>query len=247
MSLSPNLLSPAEDLISERTVGELVAERPARARVFEQFQIDFCCQGGRTLREACDRNGAILESVLEHLDTEVAEETAPIANPAALPPAKLVVHIVEIHHGFLRSNLPRLHGMAQRVAEHHGVDTPSLVEVLDVFTDLFHELASHMLKEEQILFPAITAMAEGRSESMPLDGPIACMMHEHDEAGAALAKLRELTNDYTSPEGACVTYHGLFSGLAELEADLHRHIHLENHVLFPAAVELAAGTQLPTS
>ena len=125
--------------------------------------------------------------------------------------------------------------MAARVAQVHGGHTPSLVEVYEVFSGMAAELAEHMMKEEQVLFPAISTMVLGESAPMPLDGPIACMLHEHDDAGEALARLRELTNGFTPPPEACNTYRALFAGLAELEEDLHVHIHLENSVLFPAA------------
>jgi regulator of cell morphogenesis and NO signaling len=95
------------------------------------------------------------------------------------------------------------------------------------------------MKEEEILFPAIVEMVENGATSLPVDGPIACMLHEHDDAGNALSRLRELTHGFTPPPEACNTYRALFVGLAELEDDLHRHIHLENSVLFPAALAMA--------
>ncbi|GAA5482572.1 iron-sulfur cluster repair protein YtfE [Haloferula sargassicola] len=224
--------------MEERTVGEIVAERPAQSRVFQSYGIDFCCQGGRTLREACERKGVALQSVVEQLEAELREKPAPEVNPATYPPAELTRYVVAVHHGFLREELPRLDAMAARVAHVHGPHTPSLVKVYEVFQGLAVELAEHLMKEEQVLFPAIEKLAKGDSAAMPLDGPIDCMLHEHDDAGEALAKLRELTNGFTPPDDACNTYRALFAGLAELEEDLHRHIHLENSVLFPAARKL---------
>ena len=235
MSHKPNVLSPAGTPLPDRTVGELVAERPGRSRVFQSFKIDFCCQGGKTLREACAGKGVLLESVIEQLEAESLAGVPEVANPAELPPAELADYIEQRHHGFLRNELPRLHAMSQRVAHVHGGHTPSLVEVFDTFCGLQQELESHLMKEEQILFPAIRAIATGQAAPMPLDGPIACMIHEHEDAGAALAKLRELTNGFTPPSDACNTYRALFAGLADLEGDLHTHIHLENAVLFPVA------------
>ncbi|MEX2580250.1 MAG: iron-sulfur cluster repair di-iron protein [Verrucomicrobiales bacterium] len=241
MSHQPLVVSSPGTPLADRTVGELVAEQPGRSRVFGQFRIDFCCQGGRTLREACERKGIALETVVEGLEAEAATKAATGDNPAELPPAALAEYIVETHHAFLRRELPRLHAMAERVARVHGGHTPSLVEVNEVFGELFLELDSHMRKEEEVLFPVIVAMAEGRSAAMPLDGPLACLMHEHDDAGRALARLRELTDGHRPPAEACNTYRALFAGLADLEEDLHRHIHLENQVLFPAAEALAAA------
>lgn len=223
----------------DRTVGELVAERPGRSRIFQAFQIDFCCQGGRTLREACERKNVPLETVVEQLEAEGAGHPDDEENPASLPPEKLAPYIVRRHHGYLYDEMPRIHAMAERVAHVHGGHTPTLVEVFEVFRGMREELENHMLKEERILFPAIVAMAEGRGGQL-LDGPIACMMHEHEETGRALEALRRLTGEYSPPAEACNTYRALFAGLADLEEDLHRHIHLENHVLFPAAQALAA-------
>lgn len=220
----------------DRTVGELVAERPGRSRVFQAFAIDFCCQGGRTLREACERKGVDAAVMLEELDKEAAGPGGDGPNPAELPLHELCSYIVEKHHGFLRRELPRLHAMAQRVATVHGGHTPALVEVAEVFAAMAEELDSHMMKEEQILFPAVAAMSRGENGFMPLDGPIACMLHEHDDAGQALARMRELTGGFEAPPEACNTYRALFAGLLDLESDLHRHIHLENAVVFPQAL-----------
>lgn len=227
--------------LTERTVGELVAERPGRSRVFQSHQIDFCCQGGRTLRAACQLRGVPLDMVVSELAAEAANPTATAPNPAELSPAELAAYLVETHHEYLRRELPRLHVMAERVARVHGEHTPSLIEVLEVFLGLEAELTTHLLKEERILFPAIASLANSGPVPGLLDGPIACMLHEHDDAGVALKRLRELTAGYQPPAEACNTYRALFAGLQELEEDLHRHIHLENSVLFPAAEALACG------
>ncbi len=224
----------------DRTVGELVAERPGRSRVFQSFNIDFCCQGSRTLSEACSLKSIAVGDVIEQLEAEAVDSAAPSNNPADLPPAELVGYIVEQHHGFLRSELPRLHAMAQRVAQVHGGHTSSLVEIFNVFVEAESELTSHMMKEEQILFPAIVAMSQGEQPAMALDGPISCMMHEHEEVGSALARMRKLSNGFQAPAEACNTYRALFAGLQDLEEDLHRHIHLENAVLFPTAIDAAS-------
>jgi len=240
MSYHPNIISPEGTLIADRTVGELVAERPALSRVFQSFQIDFCCQGRRTLREACTGKGVALDDVVGRLEAELADKSPSGSNPADLPPHELAEYIVTTHHAFLRREFPRLRAMSERVAHVHGGHTPSLLEVFQVYCGLEEELASHMMKEEQILFPAVSAMSRGESGPVQLDGPIACMIHEHDDAGQALGRLHELTGGYQPPADACNTYRALFAGLADLEEDLHRHIHLENSVLFPAAQKMAS-------
>ncbi|MEO7099744.1 MAG: iron-sulfur cluster repair di-iron protein [Luteolibacter sp.] len=235
MSHSTIVFSPAGTSLPDRTVGEIVAERPSQSRVFQALGIDFCCQGGRSLREACEKKGISTDTVVEQLEAAASDLSAPEWNPAELSAEALAAYIVEKHHGYLRTELPRLHAMAARVAQVHGGHTPSLVEVFEVFQDMAEELTSHLMKEEQVLFPAITAMSHGEPIPMPLDGPIACMLHEHDDAGQALVKIRELTHGYQPPAEACNTYRALFAGLQELEEDLHKHIHLENSVLFPTA------------
>jgi regulator of cell morphogenesis and NO signaling len=222
----------------ERTVGELVAERPGRSRVFQSFGIDFCCQGGRTLREACERKGVAAQTLVEQLEAEAAAKHQPVRNPAELPPHELAEFIVTTHHAYLRRELPRLHAMAARVAQVHGGHTPSLVEIFEVVQVLREELDSHIEKEEVVLFPAIAAMSRGEAVPAVVEGPIDCMVHEHEAAGAALSRLRELSNGYVPPHEACNTYRALFAGLCDLEEDLHHHIHLENSVLFPAAQAL---------
>ncbi len=240
MSHKPNVYSPPGTPLLDRSVGELVAERPGRSRVFQSFQIDFCCQGGRTLREACECKGLATESVVEQLEAELADKSGPAENPAELSPAELVDYIIETHHKFLRSELPRLHAMSERVAQVHGGHTPSLVELFRVFRGLEAELVAHLGSEEEILFPAVIEMSRSEGGPVSVDGPIAGMLEEHNEAGAALERLRELSHGFVPPLDACNTYRALFAGLRDLEMDLHRHIHLENAVLFPAAKAMAA-------
>jgi regulator of cell morphogenesis and NO signaling len=239
MSHTATVFTPAGTPLSERTVGEIVAERPSQARVFQAFGIDFCCQGGRTLREACTIKGIEIQSVLEQLEAGNAEKTEPENNPALLPPVELIKYIVENHHEYLRNELPRLQAMSERVSKVHGGHTASLTEIYWIFCEMADELTGHLIKEEQMLFPAIQTLYAGESAGISLDGPVAVMLQEHEDAGGALARIRELTNGFTAPPEACNTYRALFAGLAELEEDLHRHIHLENSVLFPQALALS--------
>lgn len=180
-----------------------------------------------------------MEAVAERLEAEFVDVPSTESNPAELPADQLVEYILDRHHEFLRRELPRLHVMAERVAQVHGGETPSLVEIFELFAAAENELIDHMMKEEQVLFPAIVALCRG--EQLPagsLDGPINCMVDEHEEVAAVLARLRELSGDFRPPSGACNTYRALFAGLEDLEQDLNCHIHLENAVLFPATREL---------
>jgi regulator of cell morphogenesis and NO signaling len=233
-------LSPPGTPLAERSVGELVAERPGLSRVFQRHGLDFCCQGALKVREACKRKHVSLETVVHDLEQALTSPAEPGENPAQLPMPELVQHIITRYHDHLRREIPRLNAMAQRVAHVHGGHTPSLVTVSEVFEHFAEELGQHMEKEEIALFPAILRLQVDDGETQrQLDAPIRCMMQEHEDAGDALARLRELTNGFVPPPEACNTYRALFAGLAELENDMHHHVHLENSVLFPAALALA--------
>lgn len=223
----------------DRGVGELVAQNPRLSRVFHRYAIDFCCQGGRTVRQACTEQSLDAQIILNELEAVEAGPTAEASNPALLTPAALADHIEARHHRYLRDELPRLCALAAKVAKVHGRKHLELFEVNATLAALARELGEHMVKEERILFPIVRTLAAGGKAEREIDGPVSCMLHEHDDAGHALAKLRELTNGYRTPSEACESYKALFAGLEDLETDLHRHIHLENAVLFPAAERLA--------
>lgn len=226
-------------------VGQLVVQRPARARVFERFGIDYCCGGQTPLHAACAAGGLDPQDVVRALheaDADLSLTGATDWTNASL--ADLVANIVDTHHAYLRRELPRLTQLVTKVRAAHGARRPELTEVEAVYGDLRAELEAHMMKEERILFPMIETMASGGACATvhcgSVQNPIRVMEHEHDSAGAALARLRELTAGYAPPADACNSYRALLGGLAELEADLHTHIHKENNILFPRAVELEA-------
>lgn len=238
MNTTQETLNSDMNRFADAAVGELVAERPNRSKVFQRHGIDFCCQGSKTVREACERRKVDLDTVLAELQSEFSIDNGNYENPATLPTTELIDYIVEHHHGFLREELPRLMKMAERVAHVHGGHTPSLVEARDVLNSLAQELFQHLMKEEQIIFPAIVHFANGVQTDFNLDAPLKQMLVEHEDAGEHLTKLRDLTNEFLPPVDACNTYRALFAGLSKLETDMHCHIHLENSVLFPAARSL---------
>jgi len=229
-------------ITATQTVGELVAAQPARSRVFEAFHIDYCCGGKRSLADACDKKGLPVDTLLEALaraDALRAPEIHPDAT--AMPLDTLCDHIVERHHDYLRRELPRLMQMADKVAKVHGDNDSRLEGVAETLRGLAAELEVHTMKEEHVLFPAIRAMAQRDGlPPMPfgtLANPIHAMEADHDGAGDGLARLADLTDDYMPPQWACNTYQALLDGLHDLELDLHQHIHKENNVLFPRAME----------
>lgn len=227
------------------TVGQLVVDRPSRSRVFQQLGIDFCCGGKKPLEEACRAKGLDPNTVLRTL--LAGESNAPGADhtvdAAKMTLAELCDHIENTHHDYLRHELPRLHQMIHKVAAVHGGNYPWMLEVLEVFVPFTQELTSHMMKEEQVLFPMVRGLQSGKTGLAGHCGgtvanPIHMMEHEHDAAGDALRRMNELTHGYTPPADACNTFRAALDGLRELEQDMHQHVHKENNILFPRAIEL---------
>ncbi len=234
-------------LTATKTVGEIAAEIPGATREFEKLGIDYCCGGRRTLNDACAGSNIPIEEVLSRLEK----------NSAATPSqdgkdwqgellADLIAHIVTTHHVFVREEGPRIEALAGKVVSVHGKNHPELLQVQQVFSALGEELRVHLMKEEQILFPYISRMEESAIAGEPappscfgtVTNPIRMMMQEHDGAGEALRALRSLTGNYKLPADACISYRTLYEALQGFEADLHRHIHLENNLLFPRAVAM---------
>jgi len=226
-------------------VADIAAHHPTTIRVFQRHGIDFCCGGKRPLDEVCGERGLDATALVSELEEALAAGDADDRSWADAPLSELVDHILERYHARLRQDLPALSQMAEKVVRVHGDHHPEMIPPLaETFRGLRAELESHMMKEEQILFPAIEQLeASAGAGGFPgmIDGPIEVMEHEHDDAARALERMRELTGGYSAPEGACNTFRGLFAGLEALEADLHRHIHLENNILFPRASRLQDG------
>lgn len=227
-----------------RTVAELVTEQPARAAVFEKWRIDYCCGGKRLLADVCGLKGIDLVQVAQ--DLAACDEKAPAEEKdwAKESLTDLCDHIEGVHHAYLREALPRLSMLTQKVARRHGDSDPRLKDLAQVFAELHEELASHMMKEERVLFPMVRSMEAGsRTAGAHCGGvqnPIRVMVAEHDDAGEALEEMSRLTDGFVIPPAACNSYRAMLFTLAELERDLHIHIHKENHILFPRAAELEA-------
>jgi regulator of cell morphogenesis and NO signaling len=230
--------------LTEKTVREIAIESPATVPVFESLGIDYCCGGQRPLSEACARAGVTEQQALE-LITKALSEGEPSGKDkwSQAASADLIQYIVERHHGFVRKEVPRLETLFEKVIDHHGGDHPELQGIRELFSALSQELFGHMMKEEQILFPYLEKLeaASFGHAALPtgcfpsVEMPIARMLAEHDDAGTLLARIRSVADDFRPPESACPSYRRLYAGLEEFEQDLHRHIHLENNILFPRA------------
>jgi regulator of cell morphogenesis and NO signaling len=230
-------------MISETqpTVRDIAIQNPATVRVFEILGIDYCCGGRRPLQEACDRANVPVDKALEMLAAAGVNGSPAEESWATLPMRALTQHIITKHHGFVRAEATRLRALADKVVSRHGATHPELLSIRDTFKALAEELSAHMLKEEQILFPYIDNMEA--SSSLPgscfgsVELPISRMLADHDDAGVLTAQIRSLSNSFQAPDGTCPSYRGLYQGLADFERDLHHHIHLENNILFPRAIE----------
>ena len=233
----------------EKMLGEIAAEIPGSGRVFENHHIDYCCGGKRRLRDACRVAGV-------NADEIEAEILAASESPAAAVPRRwkaeslkdLIRYIVEVHHAYLRSELPSLGRMIANLEDFHGACHPEVLPLRRALARLTKELQAHMKKEEAVLFPAILRMeqAVNANEALPTSpfgsvrNPIWMMEQEHDAMASILGEIRTLTGDYTLRDQQCEMFRVLSQALQSLETDLHEHIHLENNILFPRAMQLEA-------
>ncbi len=238
-------------------VGELVARIPRTARVLERYRIDYCCGGRLSLRAACAAAGAPLPEVRTRL--EEIERAAPARGDETFATASLgalVRHIIDQFHDPLRAELPRLSGLLTKVRAAHERRHPELIAQLNEhFHELKNELLPHLEREERVLFPFVLRLEEARALGFEprrppfgtMANPVEVMEQDHDKVAGSLRAIRATTHDFTLPEGACASFKALYSGLEDLEHELIRHIHLENNVLHPRALELERARAVPVT
>jgi regulator of cell morphogenesis and NO signaling len=227
----------------ETTVGEIVRAVPARSRIFENLGIDYRCGGKKPLVEVCRAKGLDPATVVAILAAMDDAPDAALANPDAMTLSELCDHIEMFHHGYLREELPRLDFMTRKVAAVHGEHEPRLLEVRRVFEAFNAEMTAHTQEEDETIFPAIRQLASANGDqaeaATQLKKAFAKLESEHNSAGAALVRFKDLTDNYTPPDWACNTFRALYDGLAKLEKNTHQHVHKENNVLFPKALVAA--------
>lgn len=212
------------------TLADLATQRAGASRAFARHHLDFCCHGAVTLAETCEKKGLDVDALIREIEAEEPNDDS-FERWSDRPLTDLVEHLLSSFHAPHKQELPRLLAMANKVEKVHGDKSTCPRGLAALLEKLSADLHQHMGKEEEILFPMIQ-----RGEGKLAGPPIACMQKEHVEAGDELARIRELTNDHTPPEGACGTWTALYLGLAEFEHELMKHVHLENYVLFPRAL-----------
>jgi len=230
------------------TIGQIVAANFRTAEVFRKHKIDFCCKGGRLLADVCQERNLDIAAIESELADKIASK-APIPEDECqqMTPGELGALIVRTHHNYVRESIPPLLAFLNKVNKVHGERHPELNEIYNQFEECSVELTHHMVKEENILFPAINKLSAAKELGLknvqtfffgPLANPISMMQQEHETEGRRFERIAELTNNYTAPEDACTTYRVAFQKLEEFQNDLFRHIHLENNILFPRAAAL---------
>lgn len=229
-------------------VRDLALELPQATRVFEKLKIDYCCGGDKPLGEACATAGIEVENLERLLEEAGQTEVQGIGSldfqKATL--GELVGHILDKHHVYTREEMARLEPLIDKVIAVHAGNHAELQGIGVLFQQLCADLKPHMFKEEQILFPYIVEMERSALQNRPapfapfgtVNNPVRMMMMEHDTVGDLLRELRVLSSNYTVPADGCISYQTLYQALEAFEQDLHQHIHLENNILFPRAIEL---------
>ena len=234
------------EMTDQMTIGEMVAKDYRAATVFEKFGIDFCCKGNRTIEEACEKKKVDAGRVKEALEKVLQVPNEDNMDYNFWPMDLLADYIEKKHHRYVEERIPLLLQYLNKLCKVHGEAHPELFEITKLFSETAGELTSHMKKEEFILFPYIRKMLKKSEDGssavdvphfQTVKNPIKMMMQEHENEGDRFELIATLTQNYTPPADACNTYRVTYSLLDEFESDLHKHIHLENNILFPKAIE----------
>lgn len=243
----PILITP------ERTIGSIVADDYRSAAVFTAHGIDFCCKGGRSIDEVCRTKNLDPAVLAKEIQEALSRDASTADDPRTWPLAKLADHIEAVHHRYVETRVPVLQQYLDKLCMVHGDRHPELFTIRDEFYGCASAMAAHMKKEELILFPFIKQLEKAKASGSPapvphfgtVNNPVQMMMDDHDAEGERFRRIDALTGGYVNPPDGCATYSTAMHMLHEFEQDLHRHVHLENNILFPKAValeqELGAG------
>ena len=231
---------------NETALKEIALSSPDAARVLEEAGVDYCCGGNHSLEEGCAGTGVAAEEILARLRASAEQARPEDADWRSAPLAKLTEHIRQKHHGYVREAVPRVSALLVKVKTKHGANHPEIASIENLFHQLGQDMIAHMQKEEIILFPYIERLEQSRNSGAALErpffqsvrNPVQMMMNEHDAAGNLAKQIREASSNYAPPADACASYQRLYGELRQFETDLHLHVHLENNILFPRAVEL---------
>jgi regulator of cell morphogenesis and NO signaling len=232
---------------NKQTLSEIVKNNYKAAAVFERYNLDFCCKGNKVLSTACEEKGVNESEVLSELSKIESYQNSSI-NYEEWGLDFLIDYIVNTHHNYVRKMIPVISEHVNKVASVHGQNHPELSEIARHYSTVYKDLKQHMMKEEEILFPHIKYLVKSKGTGSKIESPyfgsvrnpIKMMEAEHVNAGDELFEIRRLSNNYTIPADACNTFRITFLELKEFEEDLHRHVHLENSILFPKSIILEA-------
>ena len=231
--------------LNSLSLAQIVNNSHQAASVFEKYHLDFCCKGKRSLEQACSEQELSISKVTEDLENIFTKDNYSSVDFEEMNLEQLADYIVQTHHAYVKNEMPQIHAYLQKVSSKHGEKHPEVYKIFQTFNAVKEEMEGHMKKEELILFPRIKELqklADNENANLQLNitylqSPITVMEQEHDHAGNLLNDIRILSNDYTPPQDACTTYRLSFAALKAFELDLHQHVHLENNILFPKAIE----------
>lgn len=230
---------------TQSSISNIVKQHHTTAIVFEKYSLDYCCNGKRSLEDACKEKALSLDTLVYELEQAIGNPADQNQDFDSYDPEQLISHIILKHHAFVKKTIQPIAEHLLRVASKHGERFPEMKKVYGLFLNVAEELQAHMQKEEMILFPRIREVYHAAKNPGQIDfssnfisGPVQVMEAEHMHAGNGMDEIRQLTNNYTPPVGACNTFALVINELKAFEEDLHQHVHLENNILFPKAEEL---------
>jgi len=237
--------------LSSLSLAQIVNSNHQAASVFEKYHLDFCCKGKRSLEQACTEQQLSVSKVTEDLENIFTKDNNSTVDFEKMNLTQLADYIVQTHHAYVKNEMPQIYAYLHKVSSKHGERHPELYKIFQTFNAVKEEMEGHMKKEELILFPRIKELeklANNENANLHLNitylqSPITVMEQEHDHAGSLLNDIRILSNDYTPPQDACTTYRLSFAALKAFELDLHQHVHLENNILFPKAINMFSELQ----